>query len=165
MEYCSSGDLYQFAYANRGLSEGQARFCAANVVLALEELHNNMIICRDVKPENLVIDEQGYLKLIDFNLACVLQNREERVKEIAGTKEYLAPEVLKGKGGCFESDFWSLACTIYELLRGETPFKPKEEAKQHLFEAIIYNEVYYYKYWSEELKDLLKALFVNTPTK
>ena len=78
------------------LRESHARFYAANVLLALIFLHGRQIVYRDLKPENLMLDNLGYLKLIDFGLAKVL--RADRTFTMCGTPEYLAPELISKRG-------------------------------------------------------------------
>lgn len=76
--------------AKEKLTEEQAKFYTAQIVLALEELHKHKVIYRDLKPENVIIDKLGYVKLTDFGLSKILQH-EENATSICGTPEYLAP--------------------------------------------------------------------------
>lgn len=74
---------------------------------------------RDLKLENILINEDGHIKLCDFGLTCTIQNS----KIICGTPEYIAPEILKNKGYSKEVDIWSLGIVLYELLTGNVPFR------------------------------------------
>lgn len=104
------------------LSENNARFYAAQVVLALEHLHNYGIIYRDLKPENVLISSDGYIKLTDFGLSKCGVKDTDYTKTICGTPEYLAPEILEKKNYNKCIDWWSLGCFIYEMLVGHPPF-------------------------------------------
>lgn len=96
------------------------RFYAATVTLCFEYLHNKNIIFRDLKPENLLIGNDGYLKLTDFGFAKILN--EGRTFTICGTPEYIAPEVILNQGHGKAVDWWTLGVLIYEMHAGIDPF-------------------------------------------
>ena len=100
------------------------RFYAANVVLCFEYLHLKNIIYRDLKPENLIIAGDGYLKLIDFGFAKVLN--EGRTFTICGTPEYIAPEIILNQGHGKAVDWWTLGILIYEMHTGIDPFNDED---------------------------------------
>lgn len=87
-------------------------------------MHGRSIIFRDLKPENVVMDREGYAKLTDFGL-CKEVHREE-TKTLCGTPEYTAPEMIKGKPYGRMIDWWMLGCFLFELVTGEPPFKNEE---------------------------------------
>lgn len=127
MKFYERGDLYSFYQTKQGLLENDAKFIIANLINTLSEIHSKSIIYRDLKPENCMIDEHGYVRLIDFNLAVTLEE-DELLKTRAGTSGYLAPEVLNaGKLGYdYKADIWCLGCLLYEVLYGKLPFIPLE---------------------------------------
>lgn len=102
-----------------------ARFYISQIILILEYLHGMQIAYRDLKPENLMINKDGYLKLIDFGTAKLL--RQDRTFTLMGSLHYIAPEVLDGSGHSFEVDLFSLGVIFYELVCGTLPFGEEEK--------------------------------------
>lgn len=119
MEYISGGEFFNYLRQVGRLNAAQTAQYAAQVVLMLEYLHNNRIAYRDLKPENLIIDEQGYLKMTDFGFAKVV---EGRTYTFCGTTEYLAPEIVLNKGHACPADWWALGVLIYEMIAGVDPY-------------------------------------------
>lgn len=108
------------------------KFYAAEILLALEILHQNKIVYRDLKPENVVIDVAGHIKLIDFGFAKRLHSSSQpkhhyRTHTNCGTLGYTAPEVLMNLGASFEADIWSFGILLAELLSGSLPFENKDD--------------------------------------
>mmetsp|Transcript_7817 Transcript_7817/g.22947 ORF Transcript_7817/g.22947 Transcript_7817/m.22947 type:complete len:519 (-) Transcript_7817:160-1716(-) len=127
LEAVMGGDLYT-VYSRRFLfgSESHARFYAACMVRALEHLHLQRILYRDLKLENMVVDERGYGKLCDFGLSTCLSASETRAYTVCGTPEYMAPEVTSFIGYTCAADWWSLGIVIYEMMVAETPFAAED---------------------------------------
>uniref|UniRef100_A0A8C6X2C5 cGMP-dependent protein kinase n=1 Tax=Naja naja TaxID=35670 RepID=A0A8C6X2C5_NAJNA len=113
---------------SRCFSEPVAIFCSACVVEALDYLHGQGIVYRDLKPENLMLDAKGYVKLVDFGFAKALR-RGEKTYSFCGTPEYLAPEILRHEGHDYAVDFWTLGVLIFEMLVGRPPFHSTEPQK------------------------------------
>eukprot|EP00330_Aristerostoma_sp_ATCC50986_P009572 CAMPEP_0114603228 /NCGR_PEP_ID=MMETSP0125-20121206/25661_1 /TAXON_ID=485358 ORGANISM="Aristerostoma sp., Strain ATCC 50986" /NCGR_SAMPLE_ID=MMETSP0125 /ASSEMBLY_ACC=CAM_ASM_000245 /LENGTH=168 /DNA_ID=CAMNT_0001813875 /DNA_START=1482 /DNA_END=1988 /DNA_ORIENTATION=- len=116
------------------------KFYVGSMFLTMEHLHNQNIIYRDLKPENVIVDEQGYLKLIDMGTAKVLTNEAtagKRTYTIIGTPHYMAPEVMAGKGYTFSADLWSIGVCGYELLAGCVPYGDELDDPYEIYEEIL----------------------------
>ncbi|OXB84339.1 UNVERIFIED_CONTAM: hypothetical protein H355_010766 [Colinus virginianus] len=121
LEFCQGGELWTKLREVRCFEEPLAVFCSACVVEGLEYLHGHGIVYRDLKPENLMLDQLGYVKLVDFGFAKELEHGEKTFS-FCGTPEYLAPEMLRHEGHDFAVDFWMLGILVFEMLVGRPPF-------------------------------------------
>ena len=133
------------------------------MVLAIAHLHQNNIIYRDLKPENVLIDKDGYIKITDFGLSKqnILDNFG--ATSFCGTPEYLAPEIIENKGHGKAVDWWSLGAITYEMLTGLPPFYSKDRDK--LFKNIRSGLIRYPPYLSKDAVSLLQAFFIKDPDK
>ncbi|GAB0094504.1 cGMP-dependent protein kinase [Sergentomyia squamirostris] len=130
MEPCLGGDLWGLLQKHRRFDEKISKFFTACVVAAFEYLHTRNIVYRDLKPENLMLDAKGYVKLIDFGFAKVI-GHTQKTWTFAGTPEYVAPEIILNKGHDRAVDYWALGIFIHELLVGKPPFRGKDHLKTY----------------------------------
>lgn len=151
-----------------GLRVSHAQFYFCNVFSAISYLHDQNIIYRDLKPENLVLDRTGYLKLVDFGSSKIV-GMGESTNTICGTPEYVAPEMILARGHNKGVDYWTLGIFLYELMTRRTPFASTdaagvyvkivnpEETLQHSFESIGN------KHFEPSAKDLILKLLAPNP--
>jgi protein kinase X len=135
-EYVAGGELFTLMLNEGKLQVEQVKFYSAQLVSIFEYLHSKKIIYRDLKPENVLINSTGYLKLTDFGMA---KRIESKTYTICGTPEYMAPEIVLNQGHGSPADWWSLGILLYEMLVGITPFTDKDP-------TIIYQKVIEGKY-------------------
>ncbi|KAG8551937.1 hypothetical protein GDO81_004344 [Engystomops pustulosus] len=133
LEVCLGGELWTILRDTGSFEEGTARFCIGCVLEAYDYLHNRGIVYRDLKPENLLLDSEGYIKMVDFGFAKKI-GPGKKTWTFCGTPEYVAPEIIMNRGHDFGADYWSLGILIYELLTGSPPFSGTDPIK-------IYNMV------------------------
>ena len=124
LEIVHGGELFQLlADSQTGVvPPNEARFYAACVIDAFSYLHGKSVVYRDLKPENLLIDKNGYLKVIDYGFAKFLDESPYKTFTFCGTPEYFAPEMMAGQGYAHSVDTWGVGILIYEMLYGFTPF-------------------------------------------
>lgn len=119
LDYACGGELFTLLRREGRFSNDVALFFATEIVLAFEYLHSMDIAYRDLKPENLLIDKEGHVKITDFGFAKVVS---DRTYTLCGTPEYLAPEIIQSKGHNKYVDWWALGVLIFEMLAGYPPF-------------------------------------------
>uniref|UniRef100_A0A5S6QTK3 Protein kinase domain-containing protein n=1 Tax=Trichuris muris TaxID=70415 RepID=A0A5S6QTK3_TRIMR len=120
LEFVSGGELFTLLRRLKRFPEAMVQFYSAQVVLAFEYLHAVDIVYRDLKPENLLIDSKGYLKVTDLGLAKLIKTN--RTYTMCGTPEYLAPEIIQSRGYGKGVDWWATGILIFEMLAGQVPF-------------------------------------------
>uniref|UniRef100_A0A8C9EV61 Ribosomal protein S6 kinase related n=1 Tax=Pavo cristatus TaxID=9049 RepID=A0A8C9EV61_PAVCR len=159
--YCSTGDLHALWRAAGRFTEATVRLFAAELVLVLVYLHDLGIVHRDVKMENILLDERGHLKLADFGLSRHLRCGE-RAHTICGTLQYMAPEVLSGGPYSHAADWWSLGVLLFALASGEFPVPP---ARDHvaMLERVKESSYASPPALSPELGRLLAELLCHNP--
>ena len=118
LEYCPGGELQLLLDQEKALPEACVQFYAAQITAALDHIHQQQIVHRDLKLSNILLDQLGYVKLIDFGLCKKLGSNEARSYTCCGTPEYLPPEMLTREGHAAPADWWALGVIMYELLTG-----------------------------------------------
>lgn len=125
MDFMLGGELYRVLKTKGRIDEFTSTLYGAELVLALESLHSADIIYRDMKPENIMLDEKGHIRLIDFGLAktgIAGSGEAGDTKTLCGTPEYLAPEIIKRTGYGKAADWWALGSILFEMMTGTLPF-------------------------------------------
>jgi len=134
MDFMPGGDLFQLLLHSTGtrgaFDPAVAQFYAAEVFLALEFLHHRHYVYRDLKPENVLVDGDGHVKLADLGF-CKIVEPGHRTYTTCGTSDYMAPEVMLSQGYDQSADLWAFGVFVYELLAGHAPFKAETESRRH----------------------------------
>ncbi|KAJ3319651.1 camp-dependent protein kinase catalytic subunit [Boothiomyces sp. JEL0866] len=160
LEYVQGGELFTFLRKSSRFPNHVAKFYAAEVTLAFENLHSMNIIYRDLKPENILINAQGHIKITDFGFA---KQVTEQTWTLCGTPDYLAPEIIQSKGYGSAVDWWALGILIYEMVAGYPPFFHEDPMK--LYENILACKPKFSTSFDPTCKDLVKRLLVVDLTK
>ena len=150
MEYVRGGEMFFHLRKAGRFTNEVARFYAAQTVLAIEHLHSQNIVYRDLKPENMLIDASGHVKLTDFGFAKVVP---DRTWTVCGTPEYLAPEIILSKGYGKAVDWWAVGVFIYEMLAGYAPFF--DDDPYEIYEKIVAGHVRYPSHMKPTARDLI----------
>lgn len=161
MDFVEGGELFSLLRKSQRFPNPVAKFYAAEVTLALDYLHQQNIIYRDLKPENLLLDRHGHLKITDFGFA---KEVPDITWTLCGTPDYLAPEVVASKGYNKSVDWWSLGILIFEMLCGFTPFWDGGSPMK-IYENILKGRVKYPPYIHPDAQDLLQKLITPDLTK
>ncbi|CAH2051180.1 unnamed protein product [Thlaspi arvense] len=138
------------------LGEPSACFITASLVSALEDIHKNDIVYRGSSPDLLMLDQSGYLQIVDFRFAKKLSG--ERTFTICGNADYLAPEIVQGKGHGFAADWWALGVLIYYMLQGELPFGSWRGNELDTYQKIAKGQLTFPRALSPEAEDLITKL-------
>ncbi|EGD87434.2 AGC/PKA protein kinase [Trichophyton rubrum CBS 118892] len=161
MDFAEGGELFSLLRKSQRFPNPVAKFYAAEVTLALEYLHSKHIVYRDLKPENLLLDKNGHLKITDFGFAKEVR---DITWTLCGTPDYLAPEVVSSKGYNKSVDWWSLGILIFEMLCGFTPFWDSGSPMK-IYENILKCRVKYPPSLVPDAQDLLSRLITPDLTK
>lgn len=130
LEACLGGELWTILRDKGSFDDATTRFYVGCVIEAFTYLHERGIVYRDLKPENLLLDEKGYCKLVDFGFAKRI-GYGRKTWTFCGTPEYVAPEIILNKGHDLSADYWSLGILMYELLTGSPPFTGSDPMKTY----------------------------------
>nr|XP_027191985.1 phototropin-1-like isoform X2 [Cicer arietinum] len=188
-DYCPGGELFVLLESQpaKVLKEDAVRFYASEVVIALEYLHCQGIIYRDLKPENVLLQSSGHVSLTDFDLSCLTSCKPQLLispindkkkqqapifmaepmrasNSFVGTEEYIAPEIITGSGHTSAVDWWALGILLYEMFYGYTPFRGKN--RQRTFANILHKDLKFPKSKQVSLsaKQLIYYLLQRDPT-
>ena len=162
IDYCPGGDL-NFHIIQNLFEEYEARFYIAELILAIEHLHELNIIYRDLKPENILISQDNHIKLADFGLAKEGVTDYQSTKSFVGSPAYLSPEMLNRKGVGKSADIYGIGAVLYEMMCGTPPFFSHNI--NMLYKNISQSKLMLHDYFSDELKDLLSQLLSRDPYK
>jgi len=155
------GELFRILRKRSTFPEPTARFYAACVISAFEHMHSKDIIFRDLKPENLLLDSEGYLKVTDFGFAKKIASG--KTWTLCGTPEYLSPEIVGNKGHGKGVDWWTVGILIFEMLSGFTPFY--HEDSMQMYQLIAKGKITFPKHLGPDARSLITGLLQLDPTK
>lgn len=155
LEYVIGGEFLSHLRKAGRFDHLATKFYGSQVILALEYMHSLSFIYRDLKPENLLMDRKGYLKLTDFGFSKKI---ESSTYTICGTPEYLAPEILLNKGHGKGVDWWSLGILFFELMSGYPPFTDDDPLL--IYQKILAGRVTFPRHYDKNAKSFVKKLLV-----
>lgn len=160
LEYIIGGELFTHLRKAGKFSNDHGRLYAAQIIMALQYLHNLDVVYRDLKPENLLLDLTGYIKITDFGFA---KHVPDRTWTLCGTPEYLAPEIIQSKGHGKAVDWWALGILIYEMLAGYPPFY--DENPFGIYQKILAGKLEFPRHFETHGRDLIRKLLTADRTK
>jgi len=162
MDYAQGGDLiYHIRQSN--FNTKRAKFYLCEVLLALEFLHKKNIIYRDLKLDNILLTDEGHIKIADYGLCKLDMDVSTTTNTFCGTPEFMAPEILKGYEYTRSVDWWTFGILTYEMLTRRAPFKGKDDVE--LFRNIIENQPFYPQYIGNDAIQLISLLLNKNPKK
>ena len=153
LEFISGGEVFSHLRTMTCFDPDVTRFYAAEILLVFQNLHSHGVIYRDLKPENLVFSNDGHIKFIDFGFA---KRITDRTYTLCGTPEYLAPEIIRGEGASFSSDWWAFGILVYEFLVGQTPFV--DENENRMYQKICRGGIYFPRTIDPVARNLIEGL-------
>ncbi|XP_021785519.2 rhodopsin kinase GRK1 [Papio anubis] len=171
MTIMNGGDIRYHIYnvneENPGFPEPRAVFYTAQIICGLEHLHQRRIVYRDLKPENVLLDNDGNVRISDLGLAVELLDGQSKTKGYAGTPGFMAPELLQGEEYDFSVDYFALGVTLYEMIAARGPFRARGEKVENkeLKQRIVSEPVKYPDKFSQASKDFCEALLEKDPEK
>ncbi|XP_055848735.1 cGMP-dependent protein kinase, isozyme 1 isoform X2 [Episyrphus balteatus] len=162
LESCMGGEVWTMLRDRGSFDENATQFIIGCVLQAFEYLHSRGIIYRDLKPENLMLDEKGYVKLVDFGFAKHIGN-SSKTWTFCGTPEYVAPEIILNRGHDRAVDYWALGILIHELLNGTPPFTANDPMKTYNIILKGIDMIDFPKHMSRSAIQLIKKLCRDVP--
>jgi len=164
MDYINGGELFYHLQKEHKFTPDRVKFYCAEIVLGLEYLHNSGVIYRDLKPENILLTEDGHICMTDFGISKQgLLAEDDRTATFCGTPEYLAPEVLEGKGYNKAVDWWSFGTLMYEMLTGLPPFYSQDV--QQMYFKIMHAKLEIPDAVDGDTREILLKLLEREPSK
>ena len=161
-EYIKGKELWEVIRDIGLLNKEQTQFYGASILLAMDYLHKQKIIYRDLKPENVMVNVKGYVKIIDFGTVKEIQ---DRTSTIIGTSHYMAPEITKGEGYSFQVDIWSIAICMYEFFCGKLPFGEEYDDPMDIYRAVSKEELTFPNFvHDEKFMQLMNKMLKKNPT-
>ena len=163
LPFYRGGDLFTFLVNKKLLRETQAAFYVVQIVHMISFLHSKNILYRDLKLENIMLNENGYLTLIDFGSCKIIEEPKELESSFIGSPDYISPEIINGDGHNKLSDWWSFGVLLYELLHGATPFH--DEKIERIFDLITTSKIRFNSkvVLTPETRDLILRLLNKNP--
>jgi len=162
LDVCLGGELFTILRNRRYFNEPTAMFFAASVCQGFAYMHSMDIIYRDLKPENLILDNRGYLRIADFGFAKKLRAEDNfKTYTLCGTPDYLCPEIVTGQGHGKGCDWWTVGILIYEMLASFPPFVADEPIET--YRKIIRGRIRFPRYFSQDVRELIRGLLHNKP--
>ncbi|KAG9281497.1 rhodopsin kinase-like [Astyanax mexicanus] len=171
MTIMNGGDLRYHMYnvdeKNPGFNETRACFYTAQIICGLEHLHQHRIVYRDLKPENVLLDDAGHVRLSDLGLAVEILPGKDKTTGYAGTPGFMAPELLQQKEYDYSVDYFTLGVTLYEMVAAKGPFRVRGEQVENteVTRRILSDPVSYPPSFSTELKNICEGLMEKDPEK
>ena len=165
LEYINGIPLNNLMSKFKKLDLKSAKFYIACLITAIDYLHRKQIIHRDIKPSNIMIESNGYIKLIDFGASKLVN---DYTSTIIGTPHYIAPEILEGRGYSYSCDFWSIGILTYEMIYGFVPFGNLAIGVLDIYKAIMYNNGFHFPFEEYQFKSVnlfIKSLLVKKTEK
>ena len=161
-EYIKGKELWEVIRDIGLLNKEQTQYYGGSILLAIDYLHKQKIIYRDIKPENVMVSIKGYIKIIDFG---TVKEIKDRTSTIIGTSHYMAPEITKGEGYSFQVDIWSIAICMYEFFCGKLPFGEDYEDPMDIYRAVSQEELTFPNFVKDEkFINLMNKMLRKNPT-
>eukprot|EP01117_Protostelium_nocturnum_P008951 TRINITY_DN3213_c0_g1_i1.p1 TRINITY_DN3213_c0_g1~~TRINITY_DN3213_c0_g1_i1.p1 ORF type:complete len:442 (+),score=185.70 TRINITY_DN3213_c0_g1_i1:123-1448(+) len=165
MDYINGGELFYHLQKEQRFTPERVRYYCAEIVLGIEYLHNSGVIYRDLKPENILLTNEGHIILTDFGISKEgLIADDARTATFCGTPEYLAPEVLQGKGYGKAIDWWSFGTLMFEMLTGLPPFY-SQDVQQMYFRIMHAKLEFPQDVGDDTTRNIINSLLERDPTK
>ncbi|KAJ8399071.1 hypothetical protein AAFF_G00414500 [Aldrovandia affinis] len=153
MEYIKGGSLFYHIEEKGRFDLVTTRFYAAELTCGLQFLHRNGVIYRDLKLDNVMLDQDGHIKIVDFGLCRDNMFGRQRANSFCGSEHYIAPEIYQKRTYTFPVDWWSFGVLLFEMLTGDAPFYGADY--DELYRSVCWDSPLYPSWIDTELKDLL----------